>query len=118
MKKLIALTIILICTHQVKAQTNNNNATYQYAVLTINRSMGSFDIDVFIDNNQHVDLYKSLNLDTLKLPSNYKEYTYVLTSLNYMDKQGYELVTSSIGGLAQYRPMLREYVFRKKVIAK
>jgi hypothetical protein len=121
MKNLTTLIIIFLFafTFQAKAQTDNtdNTNTYKYAILRVTRSMGSFSLDVFLDNNQQKDLYKSLNLDTLKLPEYNEDYTYILKGLNYMDKQGYELVSSSMG-TAQYRPMLREFIFRKKNPAK
>lgn len=119
MKNLTMLIIIFVLSSQLKAQTNNTGNTnlYKYAVLRVSRTLGDFNLDVFLDNNQQKDLYKSLRLDTLKLPEDNKDYTYILKGLNYMDGQGYELVSSSMG-TAQYRPMLREFIFRKKNPAK
>jgi len=101
---------------QQKAQTNNSN-TNTYVVLRVAKNMGYFSLDLFLDNNQQKDLYKSLNLDTLKLPDDNKEFTYILKGLNYMDKQGYDLV-SSTAWTGPYHPLTREYVFRKKPLAK
>jgi hypothetical protein len=117
MRNLNTLIIIFLFSFQINAQTNNDATANKYAVLTITKSMGDFGLDVFLENNQHIDLYKSLKLDTIKLPNEYKDYTYILKGINYMDKSGYELVSSSMG-TAQYRPTVREYVFRKKDIAK
>lgn len=119
MKNLTTLIIIFVLSFQLKAQTINDVIANKFAVLTITRNAGDFTVDVFLDNNQHINLYKSLNLDTLKLPDDNKDYTYILKGLNYMDKQGYELVSSSMTTSAyMFHPLTREYIFRKKNPAK
>jgi len=93
--------------------TNMDENTNEYAILKFGRSMGNFSADIFFDHNKTVNLYKLLNLDTVKLPEYDQDYTYLLKGLNYMDKSGYELVSSSMIR-APYVPLTREYVFRKK----
>jgi hypothetical protein len=119
MKKFIALTIIFLFAFQLKAQiTNNNTGTYQYAVLRSEKFFGNVGLDLYTNNNKHENLYKTLRLDTLKLSDDYiKDYTYILKGLNYMDKLGYELVTSSVAR-AEGVPLLREYILRKKITDK
>ena len=119
MQKLFLLPILFAFAGQLKGQTTNIDKTNKYVALVITRNTGDFSMEVFLDNNQYINLYKSLSLDTLKLPDGKKDYTYILKGLNYMDKQGYELVSSS-ANISEYafHPITREYIFRKKITYK
>jgi hypothetical protein len=124
MKNLVILIIILVFTVQLKAQTATtaNANIYQYAILRSKKIFGDISLDLFVDGKR-INLFTTLKLDTVKTLNEYQDYSYirdytcVLKGINYMDSQGYELVTSSMAP-ADGAPLLREYVFRKKITAK
>jgi hypothetical protein len=121
MKNLTTLTIIFLFafTFHAKAQTNKSTSTNQYAILKLNMSYGNYTLGLYLDNNKYLDLFKTLQLDTLKSIDDDYRYSslYTLKGINFMDKEGYELVSSSMTSFA-HGGTTREFIFRKKIAAK
>lgn len=88
-----------------------DTATYDYAILKFYRQLGSYNLEIILPDNQIIDLTKKLRLDTVKLPeyNNTIDQKFVFKGIYYLDKMGYELVSSALSGNA------REYIFRKKI---
>jgi len=119
MKNLLALTIFFLFVLQLNAQTKNDISTNQYAILKLNSLLwGNYSLNLYLDNNKYLDVFKTLRLDTLKLSDddNHSS-TYALKGLNFMDKEGVELVSSSMTSYT-HGGTVREYIFRKKNTAK
>jgi hypothetical protein len=88
----------------------NDSATYEYAILRFQRISFTKNLEVILPGYQIIDLKQKLNLDTVKFVdlNNNIDYQFVFPGINYMDKMGYELISSSVEGST------REYVFRRK----
>ena len=86
-----------------------NNAMYDYAILRYGpEGPSDATLDILFDNNQFINLFKMLNLDTMKIPEGYGYDKFVLTGITYLDKLGYELATS------YNTKYYHEFIFRKK----
>ena len=123
MLKRTCITLIILTSfsfaNNLKAQTpTKDTATYEYAILKYEKGPyrgSNFSLVVFFENYQFLDIYEKLRLDTVKVSGETDIYTFILKSLNFMDKLGYELVTSAISK-SQYSPLIKEYIFRKKKV--
>ena len=110
--KTIILSTILFFSLLIKTKAQNiikDNATCNYAILRYGpEGLSDATLDVVFDNSQFINLYKKLNLDTMKIPEGYGYDKFVLKGLNYLDALGFELVTS------YSTKYYYEYIFRKK----
>ena len=127
MKKISLLLAILFVTYAgavySQTKTENPKATYDYVVMYYKSGYGVPSL-VVVNDSMRVDLMDKLKIKVEEQKekdnsySEYKkenpyplEYRIILTGINYMDSQGYELVSSS----AYYAGSLKkEYIFRRK----
>lgn len=99
---------------QKELQFKNDSLTYDYAFLRYQARTSDNKLDVSFTGGGYVDLIKTLKLDTgMALTQPYFEDNFIFKGFNYLDKKGYEFVSSS-----SYRHseliVIREYIFRKK----
>lgn len=111
----LALAMLFVLAQHVKAQnTPNISNPSRYAILKCGKYYGDYYADLFLDNNKTANLMKALKLDTISSTDDYISYFCVIKCLNYMETQGYELVSSSdIKGCPSCNP-IREFIFRRK----
>ena len=109
LKRTFTTLLILTSYNNIKAQTPvKDSETYNYAIMTYSNYYGNMRVDLLYGNNINIDLDERLMLDTIRgLPRN-KFRKSLLLCVNYMDRIGYELVTSS------FSQGLDVCMFRKK----
>lgn len=100
--------------HLLEQNNKNDSLNYDYAFLRFQARTSDNKLDVSFTNGGYVNLIQALKLDTgMVLNKPYFEDNYIFKGFNYLDKKGYEFISSS-----SYRHseliVIREYIFRKK----
>ncbi len=123
MKNAIIVLLIIFNLNNIIAQSivkdtlNYNYSVFKLEYKTIDSKTRKYNLEVTLPNYIQFDLYKKLDLDTVKVTEENVDYIYQMKGFSFLVNMGYEFFGSTIKSIPQTESnwiLIREFTFKKR----